>query len=168
MQTTLAPAVSSPSPERTVSRVAVVAPRGELDAVPLAGAPWPAVRVDRVAVEAFDDYLDGLGGESLAVALVLADPGDPGAVRILRMRPERARTRVYLLAREAARLLSPAEDDLDVDGIATLDRLTPEALSQVIETGLRAFRALGANPLMPEYYLDATYNRIFDWFETTK
>jgi hypothetical protein len=168
MQTALALAVSSPSPERTVSRVAVVAPRVELDAVPLAGARWPDVLVDRVAAEAFDDYLDGLGGESLAVALVLADPGDPGAVRILRMRPERARTRAYVLAREGPRILMPAEDDLDIEGIAELDRLTPEALSQVIDNGLRAYRALGVNPLIPEYYLDATYNRIFDWFETTK
>lgn len=168
MKTKLAPAVSSPSPERTVSRIAVVAPRCELDAVPLAGAPWPAVLVDRVAAEAFDDYLDGLGDESLAVALVLADPGDPGPIRSLRMRPERARTRVYLLAREPARLLQPAEDDWDVEGIAELDRLTPETLAQVIDNSLRAYRALGANPLIPEYFLDATYNRIFDWFETTK
>lgn len=168
MKTQLACAVSSPSSERTVHRVAVVVPRGELDALPLAEAPWPAVLVDRVAAEAFDDYLDGLGGESLAVVLVLADPGDPGPVRVLRTRPEHARTRVYLLARVPARLLPPAEDDWDVEGIADLDRLTPEALAQVIENGLRAYRALGANPLIPEYYLEATYNRIFDWFETTK
>ena len=168
MKTNLVCAVSSPSSERAVHRVALVAPRGEVDALPLPETPWPAVRVDRMAAEAFDDYLDGLGGESLAVALVLADPGDPGPVRVLRMRPERARTRVYLLARAPARLLAPAEDNWDVEGIVDLDGLTPEALAQAIENGVRAYRALGANPLIPEYYLDATYNRIFDWFETTK
>jgi len=168
METKLTCAVSPSRSERAVHRVAVVAPRGELDALPLAEAPWPAVRLDLVAAEAFADYLDGLGGESLAVVLVLADPGDALPVRLLRMRPERARTRVYLLARTPARLLPPAEDDWDVEEIGDLDRLTPAALAQAIENGVRAYRALGANPLIPEYYLDATYNRIFDWFETTK
>jgi Rubrerythrin len=161
-------AVTSPSPERAVHRVALVGPRRELDGVPLAEAPWPGVLVDRVADEAFDDYLDRLGGETLAVVVVVAEAGDRGPLRVLRARPERLRTRAYVLARAPARLLSPVEDDWDVEGIVDLDRLTPEALAHAVENGLRAYRALGTNPLIPEYYLDATYNRIFDWFETTK
>jgi hypothetical protein len=121
-----------------------------------------------VADEAFDNYLDRLGGETLAVVVVVAEAGDRGPLRILRSRPERLRTRAYILARAPARLLSPVEDDWDVEGIVDLDRLTPEALARAVENGLRAYRALGTNPLIPEYYLDATYNRIFDWFETTK
>jgi len=151
-----------------VHRVAIVGPRRELDGVPLAEAPWPGVLVDRVADEAFDNYLDRLGGETLAVVVVVAEAGDRGPLRILRSRPERLRTRAYILARAPARLLSPVEDDWDVEGIVDLDRLTPEALAHAVENGLRAYRALGTNPLIPEYYLDATYNRIFDWFETTK
>jgi hypothetical protein len=151
-----------------VHRVAIVGPRRELDGVPLAEAPWPGVLVDRVADEAFDNYLDRLGGETLAVVVVVAEAGDRGPLRILRSRPERLRTRAYILARAPARLLSPVEDDWDVEGIVDLDRLTPEALARAVENGLRAYRALGTNPLIPEYYLDATYNRIFDWFETTK
>ncbi|HKN46859.1 MAG TPA: ferritin-like domain-containing protein, partial [Candidatus Polarisedimenticolia bacterium] len=168
MKTTLVCAVSAPSPERAIHRVAVVGPRRELDGVPLPAAPWPGVLVDRVADEAFADYLDGLGGETLAVVLVVAEAGDRGPLRILRSRPERLRTRAYLLARAPARLLAPVEDDSDVEGIVDLDRLTPEALARAVENGLRAYGALGTNPLIPEYYLDATYNRIFDWFETTK
>jgi hypothetical protein len=168
MKTERAYAVSSPSPERAVHRVAIVGPRRELDGVPLAEAPWPGVLVDRVADEAFDNYLDRLGGETLAVVVVVAEAGDRGPLRILRSRPERLRTRAYILARAPARLLSPVEDDWDVEGIVDLDRLTPEALARAVENGLRAYRALGTNPLIPEYYLDATYNRIFDWFETTK
>lgn len=168
METTLAPTTFSSSPEGAVSRVAIVAPRDELDRLPQLGAAWPPIRVDHVTPPAFGGYLDGLRGEGLAVALILADPGDPDLVRVLRMRPERARTRVFLLARASARLLPPAEDTLDVEGITDLDRLTPEALAEVIDNGLRAHRALGANPLIPDYYLDATYNRIFDWFDTTR
>ena len=168
MKTQRACAVTSPSPERAVHRVAIVGPRRELDGVPLAEAPWPGVLVDRVADEAFDNYLDRLGGETLAVVVVVAEAGDRGPLRILRSRPERLRTRAYILARAPARLLSPVEDDWDVEGIVDLDRLTPEALARAVENGLRAYRALGTNPLIPEYYLDATYNRIFDWFETTK
>ena len=168
MKTQRACAVTSPSPERAVHRVAIVGPRRELDGVPLAEAPWPGVLVDRVADEAFDNYLDRLGGETLAVVVVVAEAGDRGPLRILRSRPERLRTRAYILARAPARLLSPVEDDWDVEGIVDLDRLTPEALAHAVENGLRAYRALGTNPLIPEYYLDATYNRIFDWFETTK
>jgi len=151
-----------------VHRVAIVGPRRELDGVPLAEAPWPGVLVDRVADEAFDNYLDRLGGETLAVVVVVAEAGDRGPLRVLRSRPERLRTRAYVLARAPARLLSPVEDDWDVEGIVDLDRLAPEALARAVENGLRAYRALGTNPLIPEYYLDATYNRIFDWFETTK
>ena len=168
MKTERAYAVASPSPERAVHRVAIVGPRRELDGVPLAEAPWPGVLVDRVVDEAFDTYLDGLGGETLAVVVVVAEAGDRGPLRILRSRPERLRTRAYLLARAPARLLAPVEDDSDVEGIVDLDRLTPEALARAVENGLRAYGALGTNPLIPEYYLDATYNRIFDWFETTK
>jgi len=168
MKTPLACAVPSPSPERTVHRVALVGPRRELDGVPLAEAPWPGVLVDRVADEAFDTYLDGLGRETLAVVVVVAEAGDRGPLRVLRSRPERLRTRAYVLARAPARPLPPGEDDWDVEGIVDLDRLTPETLVQTVENGLRAYRALGTNPLIPEYYLDATYNRIFDWFETTK
>jgi len=168
MKTTLACAVSAPSPERAIHRVAIVGPRRELDGVPLPAAPWPGVLVDRVADEAFANYLDGLGGGTLAVVLVVAEAGDRGPLRILRSRPERLRTRAYLLARAPARLLAPVEDDSDVEGIVDLDRLTPEALARAVENGLRAYGALGTNPLIPEYYLDATYNRIFDWFETTK
>ena len=168
MKTERAYAVASPSPERAVHRVAIVGPRRELDGVPLAEAPWPGVLVDRVVDEAFDTYLDGLGGETLAVVVVVAEAGDRGPLRVLRSRPERLRTRAYVLARAPARLLSPVEDDWDVEGIVDLDRLTPEALAHAVENGLRAYRALGTNPLIPEYYLDATYNRIFDWFETTK
>lgn len=168
MPTTLARPASSASADPTLSRVAVVAPRAELCAVPVAGGPSATVLIDRVAAETFDDYLDGLSPGSLALALVLADPGAPAPVRLLRTYPRHARTRVYLLARASARHLPPAEDVLDVEGIVDLTRLTPEELSEVIQHGLRAYRALGANPLIPEYYLDATYNRIFDWFETTK
>ena len=168
MKTERAYAVASPSPERAVHRVAIVGPRRELDGVPLAEAPWPGVLVDRVVDEAFDTYLDGLGRETLAVVVVVAEAGDRGPLRVLRSRPERLRTRAYVLARAPARLLSPVEDDWDVEGIVDLDRLTPEALAHAVENGLRAYRALGTNPLIPEYYLDATYNRIFDWFETTK
>jgi len=168
MKTQLAGAVSSTGPERAVQRVAVVASRHELDELSLAEVPWPGVLVDRVTDETFDDYLDGLGGEPLALALIAAAPRDPGPVRVLRSRPERLRTRVYLLARSPARLLPPGEDDWDVEGTVDLDRLPAEGLARVVENGLRAYRALGANPLIAEYYLDTTYDRIFDWFETTK
>lgn len=168
MKTKLACTVSSTSPEPAVHRVAVVAPRRELDGLSLAEAPGPGVLVDRVVDETFDDYLDGLGGETLALALIMAEARDSGPVRVLRSRPERLRTRVYLLARSPARLLPPAEDNWDVEGTVDLDRLSPEGLARVVENGLRAYRALGANPLIAEYYLDTTYNRIFDWFETTK
>jgi len=143
MKTQRACAVTSPSPERAVHRVAIVGPRRELDGVPLAEAPWPGVLVDRVADEAFDNYLDRLGGETLAVVVVVAEAGDRGPLRILRSRPERLRTRAYILARAPARLLSPVEDDWDVEGIVDLDRLAPEALARAVENGLRAYRALG-------------------------
>src|SRR2546428_4674944 len=116
METKLAGAVSSTGRERAVQRVAVVAPRRELDGLSLVEAPWPGVLVDRVTDETFDDSLDALGGDPLALALIAAAPRDPGRVRVLRSRPERLRTRVSLLARSPPRPLPPVEDNWDVEG----------------------------------------------------
>jgi hypothetical protein len=117
----------------------------------------------------FKEYVKGLGGRALAAAIIVADDESiPAPLQVLRGQPGLSRTRVYLLSRTPDRLQLPPDEDPDIEGVLDLTHLTAEELGQAIESGIRAHRALGTNPLIPEYYLDATYNQVFDWFETTK
>lgn len=161
------------SPQNGAYHVALVGPAAEVDALPVAPGAHPHGRervvVDRVDGRSFDEYVEALGGRILAAAIIVADDGrTPGPLRILRSRPAFSRTRVYLLSRTPGDLSWLPEGDQDIEEILDPTRLTPEGLGQIIVSGVRAYRALGTNPLVPEYYLDVTYNQIFDWFETTK
>jgi len=147
------------------TRVAIVGPRRELDGGRLAEAPWQAL-VDRVVDRPSTPNLDARWRDP-RVVVVVAEAGDRGRSGP----PVTTRTSAdaaYVLARAPARLLSPVEDDWDVEGIVDLDRLTPEAHRPRGRERPPRLPALGRTRLIPEYYLDATYNRIFDWFETTK
>lgn len=115
-------------------------------------------------------YLERLGARPLAVALISTpDPDQPSeALKLLRSHPAFQRTRVYLVS-SGARHLAPDEGgSFDVEGVLDQAALTPKVLAQSVELGVRAFRALGGNPLLPRMYLDATLNQVFDWFENTR
>jgi hypothetical protein len=154
-------------------RVALLGPTAEVEALPVTAGPHSygsvSVVVERVDARSFAEYVEGLGGGPLAAAFVVADDGRvPALFRGLRSRPGLSRTRVYLLSRAPGHFQLPPDEDPDIEEVLDLARLTPEEFGEIIERGVRAYRALGANPLVPEYYLDTAYNQLFDWFETTK
>ncbi|GAC1424632.1 MAG: hypothetical protein NVSMB62_21600 [Acidobacteriaceae bacterium] len=119
----------------------------------------------------FDAYLGRLGDRPLGVAFFSTPSADviPHALRQLRARPQFQRTRVYLVAPEG-RVLSPdGGGELDIEEVVGRDfALSAASLARLTDRGIRAFRALGTNPLVPRFYLDATFNQVFDWFETTR
>ncbi|MBS2023971.1 MAG: ferritin-like domain-containing protein [Deltaproteobacteria bacterium] len=127
-------------------------------------------RLVTVPAEKFGAYLDGLGDRSLAVAFFSAPVGEvvPDAVRVLRARSQHERTRVYLVASESRALPADGGGETDIEEVIGRDRMSGSSLTQIAERGVRAFNALGTNPLLPRFYLDATFNGIFDWFETTR
>ncbi len=154
-------------------RVVVVGDEPTLARVPavFSGAPGlPAeVRVDSSAPEEFGAYLESVRAGHLAVVFFLTDgPGIPSALRALRDRRHFDRTRVYLLTPDAGEVTPETIDTCDVEEAIGRRHLTLPMLAQMVANGVRAYRALGANPLVPRNYLDAQWNEVFDWFETTK
>lgn len=152
--------------------VALVGPAAEIEVLPVGTVPSrygsETVVVDRVETRGFGEYLERLGGHALAAVLVVARDSDILVPFQVRSRPDLSRTRLYLLNGTPGQCRLPPDEDPDIEGVFDLARVTPGELAETIENGVRAYRALGTNPLIPEYYLDATYNQVFDWFETTK
>ncbi|MFQ5960585.1 MAG: acyl-ACP desaturase [Candidatus Methylomirabilales bacterium] len=173
MRTELTASLSPARSRNEAYHVALVGPTAEVEDLQIAGRSYrygsDTVVSERVGVQGVSEYVEGLGGRALAAALIVADDGSiPAALRVLRSRPDLARTRVYLLSRTPGHLQLPPDEDPDIEAVLDLTHLTPGELGETIENAVRAYRALGTNPLIPQYYLDAKYNKIFDWFETTK
>jgi hypothetical protein len=145
----------SMEPSRGVCVVAAA-----IDVPPLLATRVGPIRLDTVPPERFAEYLSTSRGAPPAVAILGGD--DPRALlRTLRSRDEFARTRAFLLGVTAA---DTPWDDLDIEGTLAVADDLPDAVAR----GFQAHQALGTNPLVPRRYLDAKYQSIFDWFETTR
>jgi hypothetical protein len=126
------------------------------------------VTIDSTRPEDFERYLSETRSAKLAVVFVSGDEvGALPVLQALRARPELERTRVFLVRPEAKRLPSDQNGRFDIEDHLPSDLSAGEFL-MAVERGVRAFRALGTNPLIPQFYLDATFNKTFDWFETTR
>jgi hypothetical protein len=55
-----------------------------------------------------------------------------------------------------------------VEDVVKPAAVAPEGLSASVELAMRAHRALTTDDLYTDFYLDMTFNKIFDWFETTR
>ena len=125
--------------------------------------------MDAVDEAEFNRYLDAHHGTALALALFVGGgPHMPPPVHWLRRRRELASTRAYLLTPGADGPRLALDDALDVERVVDLSTLDASGLEEILAEGLRAFRALGANPLIPRDYLDVRFNELFDWFESTR
>lgn len=125
------------------------------------------IAIDRVSVAEIEQYLDRPGADPLAAAFVRGEATAVAeAVRKLRNRREHALARVYVVASGGD---APSWiEDLDVEDVLEPDALGEARWARTVELGLRAYQSLSVSPLRNEYYLDTTYNQIFDWFETTR
>jgi hypothetical protein len=93
-------------------------------------------------------------------------PSEP--LRLLRDDPRFERVRIFLVGSATHFLSAGGLGDLDIEAVLDYRELSEAGFSRTVEQGLRAHRALGANPLVPRFYLDATFNELFDWFENTR
>ena len=108
------------------------------------------VVVDRVDPQDFSDYLDSLAEDVLTGALFISENGAiPKPLQVIRSRQELRMTRVYLLTCTPNHLVS--YNDLDVEDVIDLTRLTPVKLGPIIESAVRGYQALSVNPLLPRY-----------------
>lgn len=133
--------------------------------VPPRGFPGRSVAADRP-----DGWLEQLdGGVPAVMAIFAADLRR--AARLLervRSRPTLARTRLFVFVPggDPAGLLP--EEEYDVEAVFESGLADAETLEQVVVNGQRAFHALGDDPLLPYYYLDARHNDVFTWFERSR
>jgi hypothetical protein len=130
------------------------------------------VGLDRMRSDAFQRYLheQHTGGAEVAVVFAGGAAGSavPEAVRGLRDRREFAKTRVYSVGPNAGGLVPGWTETYDVEDILAPAALEADALAGTVELGLRAYHSLVQDELYTDFYLDMTYNKIFDWFETTR
>jgi hypothetical protein len=132
-------------------------------------APFGQVSLDRLRPDTFERYLHELDHDAeLAVVFAGGESSIPEPIRKLRGRREFAKTRVYAVTANAGRPVPGWTEALDVEDIVAPQSFAGTGVVDMIELGLRAYRSLILDPLYTEYYLDMTYNKIFDWFETTR
>ena len=128
-----------------------------------------AVILDRPTPASFERYLHELKRDDrLAVVFAGSDFGVPACVRILRRTKGFKRTRVYVVGKEADGPVPSWTETYDVEDIVAPDAFDGFGLSDRVDIGLRAFTSLIHDSLYADYYLDMTFNKIFDWFETTR
>ena len=116
------------------------------------------------------DYFSSADESALVVAF-MDEPAEGQAsepLRLLRDQPRFERVRVFLIGRSTRFLSAGGLGDLDVEAVLDEQELGALGVGRALEQGLRAYRALGSNPLIPRFYLDATFNKVFDWFENTR
>lgn len=129
------------------------------------------VKVDTLPPSQLQGYLAGAASKDLAVAFIPGGQSDqevPEALREIRQHPELSRTRVFILGQGNRNLPAGGVADFDVEAVIDRESFRATNATRTLEQGVRAYRALGTNPLIPRFYLDTTFNETFDWFETTR
>ena len=128
-----------------------------------------AITVDRPDRGTWQRYLHELdSAATLAAVWVGADAEPIAAVRALRASSRFDRTRVHIVDAKAGGPLPGWVEALDVEDVVTPAAVAPEGLATAVEVAMRAHRALMMDELYTDFYLDMTFNKIFDWFETTR
>ncbi|MFD4997885.1 ferritin-like domain-containing protein [Streptomyces buecherae] len=133
-------------------------------------ARFGEIGLDRSQPDTFERYLHELEpGTELAVAYVGGNGTSiPSAVRTLRGKAEFTKTRVFVVGEAAGGPVPGWAEALDVEDIVAPSALEGFGFTDTVEIGLRAYNSLVLDPLYTDFYLDMTWNKIFDWFETTR
>ena len=132
-----------------------------------------------VGLAGFDNYLDNFEeGAPLAAAFLVSENIENALnlANTLRSKKQFYRTRIYIISSNYNELGSfghsiDRNDTLDIEQIiakSSLDFYNSSSFTQITENAIRAYCSIESNPLMSDYYLNATYNEVFDWFETTR
>ncbi|WP_441245699.1 ferritin-like domain-containing protein [Kitasatospora sp. McL0602] len=133
-------------------------------------ARFGEIAVDRVQPGAFEKYLHELAPDA-ELAVVFAGhqgSGQPELVRSLRADSAHAKTRAYVVGPSADGPVPSWAEALDVEDLVAPAAFDGYGLTDRLDIGLRAYHSLAQDQLYTDFYLDMTYNKIFDWFETTR
>ena len=127
------------------------------------------VKIERVREDEFEKYLGNFSPDgNLAALFAGSDYGVPESVVMLRRLPSFARTRAYVVGKGAGASVPGWTETYDVEDILSPTEFNGFGMSDKLEMGLRAYHSLIHDGLYTDYYLDMTFNKIFDWFETTR
>ncbi|MBL1102797.1 ferritin-like domain-containing protein [Streptomyces coffeae] len=127
------------------------------------------ITVDRPERADWERYLHELDPQAdLGVVFVGAEASALSAVRDLRSVGRFDRTRAYVVDPGAGGPVPGWFETWDVEDAVPPSALGEEGIGQSVELAMRAHRALMMDELYTHFYLDMTFNRIFDWFETTR
>ncbi|MER5637115.1 ferritin-like domain-containing protein [Kitasatospora sp. NPDC002227] len=143
---------------------------GTVLAEQLSLARFGEIAVDRVEPAAFERYLNELAPDA-ELAVVYAGHtggGRPELVEKLRANEAHAKTRAYVVGADAAGPVPSWAEALDIEDFVAAAAFEGFGLTDRVDIGLRAYHSLAQDQLYTDFYLDMTYNKIFDWFETTR
>ncbi|WP_116210992.1 ferritin family protein [Streptomyces olivoreticuli] len=142
-----------------------IRPEGELSL-----ARFGEIALDRPRPDAFERYLHELGEGDVLAAVFVGGSGSsaPDAVRKLRNHQKFNKTRVYVVGESAGGRVPGWAETLDVEDILAPSDFAGYGFTDKAEIGMRAYHSLVQDENYTDFYLDMTYNKIFDWFETTR
>ncbi len=137
------------------------------------------VRIDFVQLNNFVKYLETSDGAiPLASVFIFSEHKEESLdlVERLRSRKQFCRTRVYLVSSAfGSRTLFghslDESDRFDIERVIDADQFNISdslSIKSSLDLAIDAYQSLRCNPLMPDYYLDATFDSLFDWFESTR
>jgi hypothetical protein len=127
------------------------------------------VTIDRQRPDELARYLHELEpGDELAAIFVGSESSVPDAVRTLRDDKDFAKTRVYVVGPEAGGPVPGWTETYDVEDILAPAAFEGFGFTDRLDMAMRAYHALIHDALYTDFYLDMTFNKIFDWFETTR
>ncbi len=127
------------------------------------------VKIERVREDEFEKYLGEFSANgNLAAVFAGSDYAVPESIVTLRRMPAFARTRAYVVGKGAGGPVPGWTETYDVEDILSPKEFNGFGMSDKLDMGLRAYHSLIHDSRYTDYYLDMTFNKIFDWFETTR
>ncbi|MET8679648.1 ferritin-like domain-containing protein [Streptomyces sp. NPDC004647] len=128
------------------------------------------IDLDRVTPDVLARYLHELEDDVELAAVFIGGEGSaaPDGVATLRDMRDFNKTRAYVVGPTAGGRVPDWAEAYDVEDILAPSGFEGFGLSDSVALGLRAYHSLIQDPLYTDFYLDSTYNKIFDWFETTR
>lgn len=106
-------------------------------------------------------------GAELTCVVIAAESPEAALTVAETLRSHSALDRVRAYVVGVGELEEQRRETLDIEDVLPGSPSSAEA-RELVERGVGAWSAIGANPLLPKYYLDASYNDLFDWFENTR
>ncbi|MEH1903500.1 MAG: hypothetical protein V7L04_19345 [Nostoc sp.] len=137
------------------------------------------VQLDHIPTLSFQSYLENSEENVPLAAVFIFSEDRENSLNLasqLRRKNQFYRARIYIVSSAFGKsvLFGHSLDDndsLDIERVIDTNQFNlsnQTAVTSALDLAIDAYRSVKSNPLMPDYYLDATYQKVFDWFESTR